>query len=204
MTNKLKNSVDPLNWRVPITNADGTPTNEFMRKWGQQAITNGSVPDLVTGQVLHYVLAASLSGTGAPPLFRLLAVADIPSLLTLYDAAGAAATAQSNAETFATAAVAAIPAASATAFGLAKVDGTTITAAGGVISAVGGGSSGALASILDDGTNLYLAMQDTGGQLILDVSGDPIYVLEVLPTSAIPALPYASDPFALAVSFIGL
>lgn len=49
-----------------------------------------------------------------------------------------------------------------------------------------GGSSGAPASIKDDGTNLYLAMQDSAGQLVLDGSGDPIFSLEILPKAAIP------------------
>jgi hypothetical protein len=81
---------------------------------------------------------------------------------------------------------------SSSVFGLVKVDGTTITATGGVISSVGGGSGGAPASIKDDGTNLYVAMSDADGQLILDGSGDPIFSLEVLPAAAIPAQPYST------------
>lgn len=44
----LKNGVNPLTWNVPIVNSDGTPTNEFQRKWAQQASANGSIPDLTT------------------------------------------------------------------------------------------------------------------------------------------------------------
>lgn len=44
----LNNGVNPLTWNVPIVNSDGTPTNEFQRKWGQQASTNGSIPNLTT------------------------------------------------------------------------------------------------------------------------------------------------------------
>lgn len=51
----------------------------------------------------------------------------------------------------------------------------------------GGGSSGA-ASIYDDGTNIYIAMSDADGQLVLDGSGDPIFSKEVLPNSSIPVM----------------
>lgn len=39
-----KNSVNPLSHNVPIVNKDGTPTPEFMKKWSQQANTNGNIP----------------------------------------------------------------------------------------------------------------------------------------------------------------
>lgn len=178
------NTVNPLNWQVPIVNKDGTPTNEFMRKWQQQGAVNGSVPNLALGQPVHYVFAASPAGPASPPAFRLLVAADIPALA--YDALGAAATAQTNAETFATAAVAAIPHASATVFGLVKVDNTTITAVGGVISSVGGGSSGGAASIQDSGTAIKLALSDANGQLVLDGSGNPVFVPEVFPAASLP------------------
>jgi hypothetical protein len=60
----LKNSVNPLTWQVPITNRDGTPTDEFMRKWGQQASTNGAIPDLTTaaGVSAHLDLLGSTAG----------------------------------------------------------------------------------------------------------------------------------------------
>lgn len=52
----LKNTVNPLSWQVPIVNKDGTPTNEFMRKWLQQAATNGSIPDLSTSAAVSAAL----------------------------------------------------------------------------------------------------------------------------------------------------
>lgn len=54
------------------------------------------------------------------------------------------------------------------------------------VDAGGGGSGGGAASIQDDGTNVYVALSDADGQLILDGSGDPIFILEVLPKSAVP------------------
>lgn len=49
-------------------------------------------------------------------------------------------------------------------------------------------SSGAAGSVMDDGTNLYFAMIDGAGQLILDTFGDPIWALEVLPAASIPVV----------------
>lgn len=38
--------LDPLNWAIPIVNKDGTPTQEFMRKWKAQRTINNT-PDAV-------------------------------------------------------------------------------------------------------------------------------------------------------------
>lgn len=43
-----KNAVNRLDWNIPIVHADGRPTDEFQRKWLQQAAANGAVPDLTT------------------------------------------------------------------------------------------------------------------------------------------------------------
>lgn len=51
-----KNDVNPLNWQVPIVNKDGTPTNEFMRKWEQQANANASIPDVTSAAAVSAVL----------------------------------------------------------------------------------------------------------------------------------------------------
>lgn len=64
----------------------------------------------------------------------------------------------------------------------------------------GGGSSGA-ASIQDDGTNVYIALSDGDGQLVLDGAGDPIFMLEVFPIAAIPL--GAGRAFALTIATIG-
>jgi hypothetical protein len=108
---------------------------------------------------------ATPNGAGGTPSLRLLAPADIPSLLSLYDAAGAAgaasATAQSNAETFAssaaataqsnaeafsanaanltsgTVATARLPVGSASALGVLEV-GNGLSVSAGVVSVAGG------------------------------------------------------------------
>lgn len=56
MADTLDNKVNPLDWRVPITNKDGTPTPEFQRKWAQQAASNGSIPDLSTPAAVSSIL----------------------------------------------------------------------------------------------------------------------------------------------------
>lgn len=40
--------LNPLDWRVPIVDKGGRPTNEFQRKWAQQTAINGGIPDLTT------------------------------------------------------------------------------------------------------------------------------------------------------------
>lgn len=52
----LLDKLNPLAWNVPIANRDGTPTNEFMRKWLQQQATNGTIPDLTNAAAVSAVL----------------------------------------------------------------------------------------------------------------------------------------------------
>lgn len=52
----IKNTVNPLDWKAPIVNKDGTPTQEFQRKWQQQAATNGQIPALSTAAEVSAIL----------------------------------------------------------------------------------------------------------------------------------------------------
>jgi len=61
----------------------------------------GSIALGVAAESANLVLAGPASGSAATAAFRSLAPADIPSLLASYDAAGAAVTAQANAEAYA-------------------------------------------------------------------------------------------------------
>lgn len=153
---------------------------------------------------------AAISNTGAVTVSKSGGVAFGSAAFVgtgTFDLAGAASTAQTNAEAFAanasnissgTIGAGFLPLGSAAAFGAFKVDGTTITAAAGVLSAVSSGSGGGgAASIQDDGTNLYVAMSDADGQLIVDGSGDPIFVKEVLPANAIPSV---GNPAMMAIA----
>jgi hypothetical protein len=60
----------------------------------------------------------------------------------------------------------------------------------------GGGGGGGPASIYDDGTNAYLALVDPSGQLVLDPSGNPVWLPpEVFPVNSIPsASGYVTGP----------
>lgn len=62
----MANGNDPgrLTWNVPITNPDGTPTNEFMRKWQAQATVNAAIPDLADAAAVSTVLDFIGSASG--------------------------------------------------------------------------------------------------------------------------------------------
>lgn len=81
-----------------------------------------------------------------------------------------------------------IPAGGTTGQVLTKINGTDYNVDWETPSS-GGGS--ALASIYDDGTNVYVALSDTAGNLITS-GGQPIFVKEVFPVAALQnALPMA-------------
>lgn len=155
--------VNPLNESIPIVTPKGTPTWEFMRKWEQQNATNDSIPDLTAvsgdatidaedvltlmavnltpgayGDATHFV-AITIDAKG-----RVLKATAFPA----SSAVGADPTATAKetaingtALTFMRSdAAPAIQKTSATLFGLAKVDNSTIVASGGVISAVPSGA----------------------------------------------------------------
>lgn len=123
----MGNNVNALTWNVPISNPNGTPTPEFMRKWSQQAVQNGTIP----------ASAAQVSA-----LLDLLGAT--PGDVLVRGSAGWVADAIHGDGTIDDTGALVLNKASATAFGIVKVDGTTITATAGVISAVGGLSSAAV------------------------------------------------------------
>lgn len=48
--------VNKLTWNVPIVDRQGRPSDEFFRKWNQQAAVNGGIPDLNTSAEVSAVL----------------------------------------------------------------------------------------------------------------------------------------------------
>jgi hypothetical protein len=192
----LTNSVNPLSWNVPIVDSRGNPTPEFQLKWEQQARTNASIPDLTTAAAVSAVLdeigatRGSLLSRGASQ-WGVLAIGGANTILKSTGTDPAWTSLSSLMDTL----------------GSARGDvlfrgaaGWTVLipgTAGNVLTTAGAGADpswtapasggGGAASIQDDGTNLYVALSDTDGQLVVDGSGDPIFSLEVLPAAAIPA-----------------
>lgn len=233
---RLKNTVNPLTWNVPIANPDGTPTNEFQRKWGQQAAMNAAIPDLTTvagvssrldllgsspgmllerGATYWGGLASPadatkfLNGAAFPAYAAVkdsdLAVTDITTNNVTNLKHGFAPKSPADVTKFlnggASPAYAAVKDSdlslsdittndvSVTAHGFAPKapnDATKFLNGLGLWTVPAGGGGSAPSSALDDGTNFYLALQDAAGQLVLDVFGDPIFMLEVLPPTALP------------------
>ena len=136
--------LQPLTWNVPITNKDGTPTNEFMRKWLQQQAQNTGIP------------------TGANPTATAADTA-VNGTATTFMRSDAAPAVQK---------------ASSSAFGIAKVDGTTITATGGVLSVPG------LAATTFDSNQVVAGNTTPSGGAISLVhnNGDPV-VWEEMPSA---------------------
>jgi hypothetical protein len=234
----LKNGVNPLTWNVPIANSDGTPTNEFMRKWVQQAALNGAIPDLTTSAGVSARLdllgatpgmllergATTWGGLASPadatkflngatfPAYAFvkdsdLALTDITTNNVTNLKHGFAPKSPADVTKFlnggASPAYAAVKDSdlslsnittndvSIARHGFAPIapnDATKFLNGLGAWAVPAGGSGGAApASALDDGTNFYLAVQDAAGQLVLDGFGDPIFIPEILPVSAIPS-----------------
>jgi hypothetical protein len=92
-------------WSTPAGGGSGTvtsvalsPPSSIISVSGSPITTSGTLTESLATQLANLVWAGPTSGSAAAPAFRALVSADIPSLSGLYDALGAAATAQSNAE----------------------------------------------------------------------------------------------------------
>jgi hypothetical protein len=211
----LKNDVSPLNWRVPIVNADGTPTNEFMRAWQAQAGVNGQIPQLSTAAEVSAVLdvfgtargsllergSAQWGAVGPGADGRVLrargAGADLSwdTISTVLDTISSS----RSAVLFRGAAgwQALAPGAATTVLTSSGAAADPIWAAGG-----GGGSGNIPASIVDDGT-IKLAITDPDGFIVTNPDGSPILATEVFPLTAIPTIPAANTSGFAAVATSG-
>lgn len=151
----------PLDWRIPIVTPDGRPTPEFQRRWANQISNNNEIGGITLGLGPPPAVPAPEDGaqyadTSTNPYTIYIAFGGT------WNLAGAASDNPSaiagdvaipgTADTFMRSdAAPAIQKASSSQFGIVKVDGTTITESGGVISAVGGGGS---ISIEQNGTEI--------------------------------------------------
>lgn len=142
-------NLGPLDWRIPIVTPEGRPTVEFQRRWATQIGNNSQIGGITIG---------SGPPPGSPAPADGAQYADTSTTpYTLYIGNGGSwhQSGSSSANPTAIAgdvavngtantymrsdAAPAIRKGSSTQFGIFKVDGTTITESGGVISAVGGG-----------------------------------------------------------------
>lgn len=203
----LKNKVSPLNWAVPIANKDGTATAEFQRAWSRQARTNSSIPDLTTAAGVSAFLDLIGASSGAileRGALKWGAVASPSDATKFLNGAALPAYAKVKDTDLAMTVASAVNDVSITTHGFAPIlpnDATKfLNGAGAYTVPASGGGAG---SAMDDGTNLYLAMLDGAGQLILDTFGDPIFALEVLPASAIPPLKGVTDGSDAAPGVVG-
>lgn len=212
MTN-LKNKVNRLDWNVPIVTPNGSPTDEFQRKWLQQASTNASIPDLTTAAAVSAVidLLSSVVGSmlvrgatqwqGLSPsangkVLRDRGAGNTPQWDTLSTIIDLISNTQGAVLYRDAAAWLALP---------PGTNGQVLTTQGAAANPLwaSSASGGGAASIQDDGSSVYIALSDGDGQLVLDGSGDPIFSVEVFPTAAIPALPYSPSALSSAHIFVG-
>lgn len=114
---------------------------------GSPITTSGTLAVTLANESANQVWAGPTTGAAAAPTFRSLVVADLPNNGADPTATASDTAVNGTATTFMRSdAAPAIQLTSASQFGLCKVDGSTITETGGVISA-SGGSSGALVLI---------------------------------------------------------
>lgn len=174
----LTNGVNPLTWYVPIVNPNGTPTDAFMRLWQEQFATNAKIPDLTTAKGVSAALDLISAVRGALLYRGATTWLGLPpggaNQFLISGGAGADPL------------WAAVPLNGGT-------TGQVLTKTSAADYVFNWQTPSAPASALDDGTNFYLAMQDAAGQLVLDVSGAPVFALEVLPAAALP--PASSTAF---------
>lgn len=152
----------PLDWRIPIVTADGRPTSEFQRRWALQMANNSQIGGITLGAGPPPAIPAPANGaqyadTSTNPYTIYIAsggtwhLAGSPTITGANPTATASDVAvNGSANTFMRSdASPAVQKASSSQFGIVKVDGTTITESGGVISATGGGGGGGSWKLLE-------------------------------------------------------
>lgn len=192
-----KNAVNPLNWQIPIVNPDGTPTDEFMRKWAQQATANASIPDLSSAALVSALLDVIGLAQGdllyrdatqwkvlapgtANSLLRTAGAGANPSWLTVSAALDTIGSARGSVIYRGASGWAILPPGTTgqvlTAHG-AGADPTWVSSAAGA----------APSSLFLNGTNGFVGMADSNGLLIVDSHGFGTYDKDpVLPQAMLP------------------
>lgn len=178
----FSNPVNPLFADIPIVNPNGTPTFDFMRKWAQQGSVNTTITDLTTAAGVSAVL--DLIGKTVGDLlvrgtFTWGVLAPNTAGFVLTDG-GAGAVSSWQQPHY-------VIAGGTTGQVLEKNSNTDYD-----LKWASPSGGGAPASIKDDGTNVYIGVQDSNGQLVLDGLGDPVWVHEVFSLNAVPPLTTAN------------
>lgn len=204
----FKNKVQELTWNIPIVNKNGTPTEEFQRKWLQQAATNASIVnltnaagvsavlDLITSVVGSLLVRGASQWQGLPPAgdaTKFLNGAATPAYAKVKDSDLAVSDVTSNDV-------------SITAHGFAPKapnDATKFLDGTGAYSVPAGGAGTFASSIYDDGTTIYMALVDADGQVITDGAGLGIYAPEVFPASAVQGITGRTAGAAVAAGQVG-
>ncbi len=145
-------NLGPLDWRIPIVTPEGRPTQEFQRRWASQISNNSQIGSITIGSGPPPANPAPTDGaqyadTSTNPYTLYVGGAGVWNLAGSSGAnptavAGDVAINGSASTYMRSDAAPAIQKASSSQFGIVKVDGTTITETGGVISAAGGSGVG--------------------------------------------------------------
>lgn len=155
-------NLGPLDWRIPIVTEEGRPTQEFQRRWAAQIGNNSQIGSITIGSGPPPNTPAPADGAqyadtstnpytiyiGGGGTWHLAGAGSANPTAVAKDTA-----VNGTASTFMRSdAAPAIQKATASQFGIVKVDGTTITETGGVISAAGGGGGGSWKLLSKTGT----------------------------------------------------
>jgi len=139
------NNLGPLDWRIPIVTAEGRPTAEFQRRWATQVTNNSQIGSITVGSGPPPATpipedGAQYADTSSTPYTMYIAfggtwhaagsIGANPTATAKDTAVNGTATTFMRSD-----AAPAVQKASSSLFGIVKVDGTTITASSGVISA---------------------------------------------------------------------
>lgn len=145
-------NLGPLDWRIPIVTPEGRPTQEFQRRWASQISNNSQIGSITIGAGPPPANPAPTDGaqyadTSTNPYTLYVGGAGVWNLAGSSGAnptavAGDVAINGSASTYMRSDAAPAVQKASSSQFGIVKVDGTTITETGGVISAAGGSGVG--------------------------------------------------------------
>jgi hypothetical protein len=146
---------------------------------GSPVTTTGTLTFVLATQSANTIFAGPTTGSAAAPMFRAMVSADLPSNGANPTATASDTAVNGSATTWMRSDGApAIQKASASQFGIAKVDGTTITASGGVITAPANVPPGAAMTRADESTSStsYVDLA-TVGPAVTMVTGTSVLVI---------------------------